>query len=370
MIKRGHLHTLIAALAAAICLTQAATANTVKDFTRIRGQGESVLQGLGLVVGLNGTGDSGSELVMARPLANLLQRYGNPIPDFEELRSSRSVALVMITCVVPRSGAEVDDGLDIRISVINSATSLEGGELLASPLTNAVPGGLVYAFAQGPVSIEDIERPTTAQIRGGARFVRPVRTMPPIAGGFELVIDPLFASWSAANHIAQSINDAYFLTTAPDADPIALAIDPRSVRVAVPEDERPGLAAFVADILDTNITPSLLGVPAMVVCNSRTGVIVVAGDVQISPAIITHKDLVITTTSPAPVPTPEAPLTQQERWISLETNALEPELARIDDLLTAFDQLDVPPNDQIHILTLLHDAGKLHAKLVIDGVGR
>lgn len=357
----------IAVVAILTLSTAAAEASRVRDFTRIRGQGESVIHGLGLVMGLNGTGDKGNELVVARPLAELLRRYQNPIPSLEELGRSRSAALVMVTCVVPRTGAKIDEKLDIRVSVLHSATSIEGGELYTAPLTAPIEGSPVFAFGQGVISLDNPDNPTSGVVAGGARFIRDIDTTPAISDTFDLIVDQAYAGWDAVSHIAQVINDDYFLTTDPLADPITRVLDMRTIRVIVPEVERQSPAAFIAQILGTPVTPELLGVPAMIVADTRTGVIVVHGDVQISPAVITHKDLVITTTLPPPQPTPAAPIIERDRWSAISTDPSDTERARMEDLLAAFKQLDVPPNEQINILRSLHKSGKLHAKLVIDG---
>jgi len=350
-------------------LAAPALGSTVRDVTRIEGEGESVLQGLGLVLGLNGTGDGGGELTLARPLSELLRRNGNPVASLEELSSTRAAALVMVTCVVPRTGARVDDALDVRISVVNSASSLVGGELYVAPLTAAVPGGELFAFAQGTITVDDRESPTTGTISEGARFVRDVRTTPRIGSSFTLVVEPQYAGFPATAHIARQINDAYFLTTDPLAEPIASALGPRRVLVEVPEIERGNSAAFASDVLSTDVIPSRLGVKAQVRADSRTGAIVVDGRVEISPAVITHQDLVITTTIPPPEPTPAAPLIERNRWATLATAPTRPQTTRVEDLLAALKRLDVRPVDQIQILKMLHEAGKLHGQLIIDGAG-
>ncbi len=357
----------VVAVVAVMAAARFAPASTVRDVARLQGEGESVLQGLGLVLGLNGTGDGGGELTLARPLAELLRRNGNPVASLEELGNTRAAALVMVTCTIPRTGARVDDAFDVRVSVINAASSLAGGELYVAPLTAAVPGGELYAFAQGSLVVEDTENPTTAKIPGGARIVRDIQTTPPIAAGFDLIIDTPYAGWTASAHIASQINDAYFLTTDPLADPIARAVGPRTVRVRVPQVEQALPAAFVGDVLSTDVIPARLGVPAQVVANTRTGAIVVHGEVEISPAVITHKDLVITTTIPPPVPLPEAPLIERSRWAAVGTGTNLPATTRVEDLLAALKRLDVQATDQIQILKMLRDAGKLHGKLVIDG---
>lgn len=358
------LATLVAA--ALIVISAQARATTVRELVRMRGQGESVIHGIGLVGGLNGTGDSGEDLVVARPLAQILQRMGNPIPDLEELANSNSVALVMVTCVIPEAGAEVDDKFDVRVSIINGATSLEGGELWVAPLTAAVPGGLLYAFAQGPISIEDPEAPTVARVHAGARMIRSVVTTPDVSSAFDLIIDKHFAGWSSAAQIASQINQQYLLTSREMGNQVAKVLNERTVRVTVPEQERANPAAFVGDVLSTELNTELLGLPAMVVVNERTGGIVVTGDVEIDPAVITHRGLTITTTTPPPVPTPEQPLVERNTWAAIETSASQGGRSRLGDLLRAFEQLDVPSKDQIEILQMLHRAGKLHARLVVE----
>ena len=346
---------------------QTALASTVRDFVRFRGQGESVIQGIGLVMGLNGTGDGGNEIATMRPLARLLENNGQPIASLEELANANSVALVLVTCTIPRAGAAVDDTFDAHISVLNSASSLAGGELYVTPLTEARPDGALFAFAQGSVIVEDGEIPTTAIVPRGVRMVRPIQTTPAIEGSFDLIVDAWYGGWTSTSYITSQINDSYHLDTNPSADRIARTIDDRTIRLTVPLEERETAAAFVAEIMQTPINPRQFGLPAMVVANSRTGSIVVTGSVQISPTVITHNDLVLTTTLPAPIPTPQTPLIENGRWAKVESDADEGELARLDDLLAAFKQLDIESKSQIQILKDLHRSGSLHARLIIDG---
>ena len=354
---------LILALLARPGLAQTAR---ISELARIKGQGVSTLQGLGLVMGLNGTGDSGKELAVARPIAEVLRRNGNPIPDLAELAKARSVALVMVTCEVPREGAKTDDQLDVRVSVIHSASSLEGGILYTAPLTAPVPGSGVWGYANGQVIVESPDRPTTGFIPEGAYIAKDIDTTPDITSSFELVLGAQYAGYRAAAEIAGAINDEYLLTTRTVGEKIARVIDERTVGVTVPDSERRAPAGFVGDVMATSVSVGRLSVPAQVICNTRTGQITVTGDVRISPAVITHEDLVITTTIPDPVPTPADPLVDKSRWAALGPGARESELARIEDLQNALNQLDVPVTDQIQILQMLHRAGKLHAKLIID----
>ncbi|MBZ0171128.1 MAG: flagellar basal body P-ring protein FlgI [Phycisphaerales bacterium] len=350
-----------------LIVTAATQAATVRDFVRIRGQGESVIQGVGLVLGLNGTGDGGDEMATIRPLAELLRRNEMPVASLEELANAKSAALVMVTCVVPREGAKPDDTFDARISVVNSASSLKVGELYIAPLNEPRPGGSVYAFAQGMVTIEDEENPTTGVVARGVRMVRSIQTTPPIEGVFDLVLDNWYAGWTSAHYVSSQINDTYHLDTNPSVERIARVVDDRTIRLVVPPEERETYAAFISDVMQTLIDPKQFGLPAMVIANTKTGSIVVTGNVQISPAVITHDDLVLTTTLPPPIPTPEQPLVESDRWAPVKTAANQQEMARLDDLLAAFKQLDVDPSKQIQMLRDLHRSGSLHAKLIIDG---
>ncbi len=319
-------------------------AQTLREISRVKGQGASVVQGLGLVVGLDGTGDSGSELAMARPLAEALKKLGNPV-SINDLTSSKSAALVMVTAQIPREGAKTDDQFNVTISVINSAKSLKGGVLMVSPLI-AKPGSPVYAFAQGLLSIPDEETPTVAKITNGAQMVRDINTTPSIAGSFDLIIDSNFSSWGAASTIASEINQQYLLTTTRLNQAIAIPIDARTIRVRVPANEREDPASFFGDIMNTDISSALRKLPAKVVCDTRAGIIVITGDVQVSQAFVSLPNMSISTTGPA-----------------------EPiaETTGLGDLIAAFDQLDIPVKEQISILEKLHQTGKLHARLIIDG---
>ncbi|MBM4108573.1 MAG: flagellar basal body P-ring protein FlgI [Phycisphaerae bacterium] len=349
-------------LLVAIALAAAgAPASQVQDLVRIKGRGESVLRGMGLVVGLPGTGDSGKELVVARPLAKVLENEGNAVGVLKELERGKSVALVLVTATIPEDGRVTDDRVDVSVSVVNSASSLKGGRLYLAPLRGPLPGSPVFAFAEGAVELDDPTTPTVGRVRGGARLIRDV-TMPEVGDSFDLVLNPSFRSWSAAQQIAMSINSDAQAFGAPVATPV----NEFTVRVTIPEAERPDRGAFIADVLSAPVNTSLIDLPAQVVVNSRTGAIVVTGDVTISPGLITHKDLTITTVVPDRVPTPQEPRIDRSRWAGMQAGVPDGGRAPIADLLTAFKQLDIEPREQINILQMLGKAGRLNARLVLD----
>lgn len=339
---------------------------SIQDMVRIQGQGSTPLRGIGIVVGLRGTGDSGAELALARPLAAIYEANGVPLADLRELAKGKSAAIVAISAEVPASGGRADDRFDVSVSVLHSASSLEGGELFIAPLSGPLPGQGVYAMAVGPIVIEDPSVPTRGRIRRGATLIRDI-TMPAITDTLTLVVDPDLRGWTTTRTLAGEINGAAMrLDEEAPGEPIARAVDEMTVRVTVPEAERRDPANFIAKVMSMRFSPTLLDLPAQVVINERTGTITFTGDVEISPVAIAHKDLVVTTTTPPPVPTAADPLVQRENWVGMHTTGRASERARLSDLIEAFKLLDVPVQDQIHIITQIHSSGRLHGKLVVE----
>lgn len=353
---------------AVLCVALAganAIGSTVKDITRLEGAGQSTLQGIGLVTGLAGTGDSGTDIQMARPLASLLEKLGDPVPDLQSLANTQSVAVVLVKCRVPETGAVENDRFDVTITTLASASSLAGGELHLCALIGPRPGSDVYAIADGAVMLTDVNTPTRAIVRDGAHMIRPITTVD-IGDRFTLVLDSAMRDWSAAAEIAGAINQAIAGRPNADTPPVARVIDASRIEVVIPRFELANKPAFVSEVLSTDVNTSLLRLPAKIICNPQRGSIVVTGNVTISPVNITHRDLVITSTIPPPQPSPQAPLQQRSRWVSLETNARDAQETRLQDLLNAFEQLDIPVAEQISILSDLHASGRLEAKLIIS----
>ncbi|MHC4976422.1 MAG: flagellar basal body P-ring protein FlgI [Planctomycetota bacterium] len=330
---------------------------SVQEITRLRGQGESVLQGLGLVIGLPGTGDSGEDLLVARPLAELLANSGNAVGSFEELAASQSAAIVMVTARIPESGGKSDDKFDVIVSAINNPESLEGGELFITPMRGPLPGQPVFAFAQGSLVLEG-ENVARARVRGGAQLVRDIN-MPTIQedGSVTLLLRPSFAGWTTSQLIADTINQ-HRLGFDTQAEEIAYAVDDRTVRVQIPTEELADPANFLADILSIQFDGSLLELPARVVVNEREGVIIATGNARITAVVISHGNMVVTTVN-------EVGGDDGDENPML-TRAGTTGGTRVEDLLAAFRQLDVSVEDQIAIFSQLHRSGRLLAELVIE----
>ena len=346
---------------------------SIQEIARLEGQGEVILRGVGIVTGLKGTGDSGQDLALARPLAKIYESNGNPLGDLKELSKAKSAALVFVTLTIPAQGARVQDKHDVHVTISHSATSLVGGRLYLAPLSGPLPGQGVFAIAEGALLVEDTSNPTVAIIRGGAQITHDIM-MPIGSDRFRLVVHPHLRSFTVTERLAATINarfqDPAIFGEGADASAtppaIARAIDDIVVEVTIPPESRREPAGFVADCLTASMDPAELRLPAKVVVNQRTGTIIVTGNVEISPVAVAHKDLVVTTTQPVPGQPAVTPALRNTRWTSTATTSRASERARIQDLLQAFRQLDVPVQDQINILTQMHRSGRLHAQLVIE----
>ena len=345
-------------LAAMSALTHAAQ---VQDLVRLKGSEGSKLVGMGLVVGLAGTGDGGKFLPAMRPLATVVQQLIDPNTVVAELKDAKNVALVALTANLPETGVREGDRVDVMVAAVGPAKSLSGGRLFMIPLTGPLPGSPVYAYAEGPLTLEDSATPTVAVVKRGAQLTRDVMTRYlDEQGRITLVLHETVASWPMSNNLANLINGLL----APDGPNIARALDQKNILIAVPEFERSDPAAFISQILTSYIDPSLIGTGAKVVVNERTGTIVVTGDVQISPVIISHKGLTITALVPPPQPTVLNPIREAQNFLPMDTEKRAGN--RLADLLTALNQLKVEAPDRIAILKELHRSGKLHAQLILE----
>lgn len=360
---RQALPWIIAALIVLMVSSQV-SALEIGSVVRIKGSETSTLVGMGLVVGLDGTGDGGDFAPAHRPLVEVISRLMDDQTTLIELENSKSVALVAIEATVPAQGAREGDLLDVYVSCVGPAKSLAGGRLFLIPLVGEHKDSDVMALARGAVDLEDADAPRTGKIENGAKMTRSVRARFMDQRGYiQLVVNEANASWTTTNNLAALINGL----VSPDGPEAARAIDAKNVFIRVPEYERSNPASFIANILEAYIDGSQVSGSARVVVNERTGTIVMSGDVEISPTIISHDGLTITMLKPEPQPEPGEQLPPRE--VTEEFLALDPNNrggARLEDLLTAFNQLKVPAEDRITIVKQMHEAGQLHAELVIQ----
>jgi flagellar P-ring protein precursor FlgI len=161
-----------------------------------------------------------------------------------------------------------------------------------------------------------------------------------------------------ASTIAKIINDGL----SDDGQPLATAVDPKNVIVMIPAAERARPDGFISRVQLLPVT--LLPTEARVQINDKTGTIIMTGDVEISPVVISHRGLTISTIAPPPVPTPRSPLITDKEAIAIDTTNQGG--AKLQELLNALDAIKVPAEDRIAIIKELYKTGKLHAKLVVE----
>ena len=336
----------------------------VCDITRIGGQRTNVLTGIGLVYGLKGTGDGGDFLPAIKPLAAMLTKFADPT-NVADLSKAQNVALVSVIATVPATGVRDGDHLDCHVMSMGAATSLKGGRLFVCPMQGPLPRGEkqdggIFALSEGSVDIEDPSTPTVGICKQACVMEADLPAKAIDNGRLTLILEDPSASWTTASTIAKVINDA----EAADGQVLATAVDAKNIVVVIPAAERERPDSFVSRV--QRLPVPMLPQEARVLVNDRTGTMIVTGDVDISPVVISHKGLTISTIDPRPVPSQKAPVVGSKEVVTMDTT--QQGGAKLQDLAVAFDQLKVPSDDRIAIVKELYRTGKLHAKLIINGV--
>lgn len=336
---------------------------------RLKGLERSTLVGLGIVIGLNGTGDRNKDsLAAARPFAQYLKNMDASLGSIDELRKTDSYAIVQVAMTIPPVGAAEGDRFDITVSSLFNAKSLAGGTLVVSMLRLPLPDASdlpVMAFAQGPVEITG-SSPRDGVVRLGGQMLRSVMGDPVQGDGtVALIVRNEFAGYPVASAVAGVINEEMALL---GERGVARVEDAKTIRLRVPARDRAEPSSFLARVLTFHVDRSLLRTPARVVVNEREGIIIVTDHVEIRPVAITHAGLQITTITPEPIGTPEYPVATTTRWAGVATGAApgSPGSTRLADLLRALDQLDVSARDQIAIIYEMRRSGALSAEIVSE----
>jgi len=327
----------------------------LKTICRVKGQEENTLQGMGIVVGLKGTGDGGSSLPMVRALAQVMQHLGSPMGKTGpvELKDAKNVALVIVTATVPAQGARQGDKVDCTVSSVASAKSLSGGRLFITYLVG--PGDTknprVYATAEGPITLDSTTQTTTGRIYGGCRLEEDFFNVFVKDGKITLVLDRNYADFQVAAEVADLINKTLARVQSESAAP-AKALDPCNIEVLIPRPYQTDPVDFVSQLLGLTIPDPQTG--ARVVINERAGGIVIRGDAEIGPVAVTHKNIVVeagSTTNAA------------ARFVPLDPKN---EAATLKSLVEALNAVRVPNEDIIEIIKLLQRTGSLRAQLIIE----
>lgn len=352
-----NVHKLVVAVVALGCCAGGLTADAktpLKTICRVKGQEENTLQGLGLVVGLKGTGDGGSMLPTMRSLAQALQFLGSPMgkTGVAELKDAKNVALVLVTATVPAAGARQGDKIDCMVSSVGSAKSLAGGRLFTTLLMGPDPKNLrVYATAEGPITLDQPLQTTTGRIHGGCRLEEDFFNAFSQDGKITLVLDKYRADFQVASDVADAINRSP-LNFQSGSAALAKAVNPANIEVQIPSAYADNPVEFISQVLALPVPEPQI--PARVVINERAGSIVISGDVEIGPAVVTHKNVVVETGAP----------TSAARFVSLDPG--QTEAPKLKALVETLNAVRVPTEDVIEIIKGLDRDGKLHAKLIVE----
>jgi flagellar P-ring protein precursor FlgI len=333
----------------------------LRDACRVKGQEENTLQGIGLVVGLKGTGDADAAPT-ARALARMMELMAHPIGRdaggqyaLRELEEARNVALVLVTATVPATGGRQGDRVDCIVSAL-SAKSLVGGQLVMTPLLGPRPGTeRIYAFAQGPIHVEDAEQPASGKVHLGCRLEEDFFNVFVKDGKITLVLDSNHAGFQAAQDVADQINSlqAYIVGAESTDNYLARALDQVNIEVKVPSQYLEDPVLFVSQILNQRI--SNLQTEARVVANRKSGSIVIGGEVEIGPVVVTHNNIVVEAGAGAP----------SDRFVPLSSGS-EQDRAKLKDLVDALNAVKATGQDMIDILEGLERNGKLYGRLIME----
>ena len=339
----------------------------IKDLVRLEGVRSNQLVGYGLVVGLEGSGDSAQTLFTTQSMTNMLSRFGVEVSAAQV--KTKNVAAVMITADLP-AFARSGDRIDVAVSSLGDARSLQGGTLLQTPLLGA--DSQVYAVAQGSVSIGGLaaggggasvtkNHPTAGRIPNGALVEKEVPMT--VAEGDHLSLSLRQADFSTAAKIAQAIGAATGTT--------ASAADAGQVRVAIPDQYRGDPVAFVAKIGDLSVEAEPV---SKVVINEKTGTIVIGGAVRLTPVAVAQGSLTVAI-STEPIVSQPAPLSNGKTVAAAKTDVSVKEdrastmLLKsgntIEDLIKALNAIKATPRDIIAILQAIKEAGGLQGELEI-----
>jgi len=346
-----------------------APAVRIKDFVNIKGVRQNQLFGYGLVIGLAGTGDGKNAEFTFQSLASLLERMGMTVNP-RDVEKVENVAAVMVTAELPpfaRSGGRID----VTVSSIGDATTLQGGILLSTPLKAA--DGRIYAVAQGPVSTGGFSLggsgaqvgknfPTVGRIPNGAFVEREIHSTFHQNSVLSLALkQPDFTN---ASRVAEAINRTFM-------EQPARTRDSGTVDIKVPEPYQGDLVAFISRMEAIEVVPDVI---SKVVINGRTGTVVMGENVRIAKVAIAHGNLSFHIKESADVSQP-LPFSDGETVVTPDTDIVVEEgkekLMLVDggvtigEVVRALNALGVSPRDLMAIFQAIKSAGALQAELEI-----
>ncbi|MFA7347671.1 MAG: flagellar basal body P-ring protein FlgI [Desulfurivibrionaceae bacterium] len=328
----------------------------LKDLATVKGVRNNQLVGYGIVVGLNGTGDGNKAGFTGQGLTNMLNNLGVKVDP--EATKVKNIASVMVTATLPPF-FKAGQSLDVTISSVGDATSLQGGTLLATPLKGL--DNNVYAMAQGPISTgndpaargaaKQANHPTVARISNGASVEREVPVS--FANKESITISLATPDFTTISLMKTAI-DAYL------GGAYATARDGASVDVAVPPKYKAQEIALLAALENIEINPER---KARVVLNERTGTVVMGDNVTLNQFALSHGNLSLQVKPPpqpgVPANSPNDPVRVGQKVVTMQSGVTLGEVVR------ALNSVGVAPRELIAIFQAIKAAGALQAELEI-----
>ncbi|AXK79178.1 flagellar basal body P-ring protein FlgI [Pseudolabrys taiwanensis] len=348
----------------------AGAASRIKDLANIEGVRQNQLIGYGLVVGLNGTGDTLNNIPFTKQsLQAMLERLGVNVRG-QTLRTG-NVAAVMVTANLPAFATQ-GTRIDITVSALGDSKSLQGGTLLVTPLLGA--DGNVYAVAQGSVAISGFQAEGEA-----AKIVRGVPTVGRISNGALIEREIEFnlnrqsqlrmalrnPDFTTAKRIAAAIND---FIGAPTAEPL----DPSTVGITVPVPYRGNVVKLLTEVEQLQVEPDL---SAKIVIDERSGVIVMGRDVRVSMVAVAQGNLTVSISETPQVSQPQpfsrggttqvVPRTRIGVQEDGKRLAVVKDGVSLQQLVDGLNALGIGPRDMIAILQAIKAAGAIQADIEV-----
>jgi len=341
----------------------------IKDIVDIEGVRDNQLVGYGLVVGLNGTGDRLNNSPFTRQsLTAMLERMG--VNTRGETLRTANVAAVMVTANLPPFSTQ-GTRIDVTVSAMGDASSLQGGTLLVTPLLGA--DGEAYAIAQGPVLINGFSAegeaasvvsgvPTTGLVSSGALVEREIGLA--LGAQHSVRLSLKNPDLTTSRRIALAINDLIGL-------PVAIPTDPANVRLSLPEHFNGNIVDLLTDIEQLVVQTDQV---ARVVINENSGIIVIGRDVRVSSVAIAHANLTISIAESPTIVQPEPfsdgvtavePRTQIDVMEDGTQLAVVPESISLQELVDGLNALGISPRDLIAILQAVKASGALQAEIEV-----
>jgi flagellar P-ring protein precursor FlgI len=368
------LRAAVAAILIACVPVGAGATSRIKDLANVEGVRQNQLIGYGLVVGLNGTGDTLNNIPFTKQsLTAMLERLGVNIRGTAQQQNLRTgnVAAVMVTANLPPFGTQ-GTRVDVTVSAMGDAKSLQGGTLIVTPLLGA--DGNVYAVAQGSLAIAGFAAegeaakvtrgvPTVGRISNGALIEREIDFQLNRLSQLRLALrNPDFTT---AKRIAMAIND---YIGAPTAEPI----DPGTIVITVPQQFRGNVVALLTDVEQLQVEPDL---PAKIVIDERSGVIVMGRDVRVSTVAVAQGNLTVAISEQPQVSQPQ-PFSQGGQTVVVPRTqvgvredgkklAIVHDGVSLQQVVDGLNALGIGPRDMIAILQAIKAAGAIQADIEV-----